>query len=81
MERRFKLGLVSLHYVTNGGKDFAKILQNSIPEGTDILLRKENLSIGSTELLLYNKQWDPVPDGEELEKVIIVAARPVIERI
>lgn len=81
MERRLKLGVVSMNDVANGGKGFAEILKKSIPDGVQILKQQENLQTGSLELLLYKEDWDVAPKGKQLEQVIIEAKRPIIERV
>lgn len=66
MERRFKKVLISMHEVTNHGKNFKLALDRSLPEGSQIMRQTEDLDSASIKLVVYNPEWTVVKDGERI---------------
>jgi len=55
--------------VATHGSKFESMLD--LPEGTRIVAKSNDLDTGSLKLVLYNPNWEEVPEGENLEIVLI----------
>ena len=71
MKRNFKLALLSMHEVASHGKGFESALMKSLPDGTSVIAKSNDVDTGSLKIVLHNDEWGEVPDGEELKKVIV----------
>jgi len=71
MNRKLKLALLSMHEIATHGKKFESALMDSLPEGTSIIAKSNDMETGSLKIVLHNDEWEEVPNGEDLEKVLV----------
>jgi hypothetical protein len=57
--------------VASHGEKFEPKLTESLPEGTIIIAKSNDMDTGSLKVILFNEAWDEVPNGESLKKVIV----------
>ena len=81
MNRKLKLALLSMHELANHGKKFEAALLKSLPDGTAIIARSNDMETGSLKIVLYNEEWEDVPNGEDLEKVVVTLEEPQEEPV
>lgn len=70
-DRRFKIGIVSMHIVASWGKQFAIKVKDAIPEDSLVIKQEEDFETASMNLLIYNKEFEEVPEGEACPKVLL----------
>ena len=70
-DRRLKIGLVSMHIVASWGKEFAVKLKDSLPDDSIVLKQEEDFRTASMLILIHNKTFDEVSEGEECPKVLL----------
>lgn len=70
-ERRFKLGLISMNVAASWGKDLAIKIKEVIPDDSIILKQNEETDTASVALVIYNKDFDIVPDGKKIPRVVL----------
>lgn len=68
-ERRLKLVMISMNIVACWGAKIGKEIEKSLPGDCVILRQKEDFNIGSLVMVVYNKEWGVVPDGNKLPRV------------
>jgi hypothetical protein len=71
MKRKLKLALLSMHEIATHGKKFESDLMGSLPEGTSVIAKSNDMEKGSLKIVLHNEEWEEVPNGEDLETVIV----------
>jgi len=76
MERRFKLGIISINEIPAHGKNLENAIKENLPEGTVVLLKENNLETASLKVVLYNPEWEEVPYGCVLEAVLVKLPEP-----
>ena len=79
-DRRFKIGVISMDVAAKWGKDLGKQIQASIPDGSIVLKNQEDFKSGSLFVLIHHKDFEIVPLGEELPKVILEIKEEVAEK-
>jgi hypothetical protein len=79
MDRRLKLGLISITDVVEHGKDLEKAIQEVMPEGTTILMKENDYGTASLKVILHNAEWEEVPCGEHLEVVLVRPQAPEVK--
>ena len=70
-ERRFKIGLISMHVAASWGKDLGKQIQESIPEGAVILKQEEDFERASLAVLLYHDNFNIIADGQKVPTLLL----------
>lgn len=70
-ERRFKIGLISMHVVAQCGKDLGKQIQDAIPEEAIVLKQDEDFERASLAILIYHPNFNIIADGEKVPKMLL----------
>lgn len=70
-ERRFKIGMISMHIVGQCGKDLGKQIQKAIPEEAIVLKQQEDFERASVAILIYHPNFNIVAEGEKVPKMLL----------
>lgn len=76
MERRLKIGMISLTDIIPHGKNFDKALKEVLPEGTTVIMKENDIMTGSLVIVLHNPEFEEVPHGAYPEQVIVTLGVP-----
>lgn len=76
MERRLKIGLISITDIIPHGKNFDKALKDVLPEGTTVIMKENDIATGSLVMVLHNPEFEEVPEGQALMTVLIKLDAP-----
>ena len=68
-ERRFKIGMISMHIVGQCGKELGKQIQKAIPEEAIVLKQQEDFERASVAILIYHPKFNIVADGEKVPRI------------
>lgn len=71
MKRKLRLALLSMHEIATHGKRFESALMDGLPEGTSVIAKSNDMDTGSLKIVLHNEEWEEVPNGEALKKVLV----------